>query len=168
MNLSFLKNVNAVKNNDVKMNVEFVESVKKYLSKSSKSVELTIKNLDNMLGLRVQILNSGQQLLDCESGVDTAFFDAVLNATNGNIENLQAYDATTHCVDMGGRFKHEVLADFLNTQLPVQVKLLQKQEDSNILETVFQLGYRRKLHIYFSSNDKVAIEQLTKAGLINA
>ena len=77
MNLIFLKNVNAVKNNEVKMNTEFVESVKGNLTECSKSVELTIKNMDNMLGLRVQIINSGKLPLDCESGTDIAFFDAV-------------------------------------------------------------------------------------------
>ena len=166
MNLNFLKNVNAVKNNEVKMNTEFVESVKEYLNKRSKSVELTIKNMDNMLGLRVQISNSGEKPLDCESGTDTAFFDAILDATLGNMDALEAYDATKHNVELGEAFKQEVLEDFLGTQFPVMVRQLQMNESSTILEVVFQLGYRRKLRIYFSSNDTVAIEMLKKANLI--
>lgn len=166
MNLNFLKNINAVKNNEVKMNTEFVESIKGSLNKRSKSVELTIKNMDNMLGLRVQILNSGQQPLDCESGTDTAFFDAVLDAAVGKMDALKAYDATKHNVELGEQFKQEVLEDFLGTQLPVMVRELQMKEDSTILEVVFQLGYRRKLRIYFSSNDSIAIELLQKANLI--
>lgn len=166
MNLNFLKNVNAVKNNEVKMNAEFVESVKGNLTECSKSVELTIKNMDNMLGLRVQIINSGKLPLDCESGTDIAFFDAVLDATIGNMDALEAYDATKHNVDLGEKFKQEVLGDFLATQLPVQVRQLQMKEDSTILEVIFQLGYRRKLRIYFSPNDSTAIERLEQAGLI--
>ena len=166
MNLNFLKTINAVKNNEVKMNTEFVESVKANLNKRSKSVELTIKNMDNMLGLRVQILNSGKQPFDCESGTDTAFFDAVLDAAVGKMNALEAYDATMHNVELGEQFKQEVLEDFLGTQLPVMVKQLQMKEDSTIIEVVFQLGYRRKLRIYFSSNDAVAIEMLKKANLI--
>ena len=166
MNLNFLKTINAVKNNEVKMNTEFVESVKANLNKRSKSVELTIKNMDNMLGLRVQIANSGQPPLDCESGTDTAFFDAILDATLGNMDALEAYDTTKHAVEVGEKFKQEILEDFLGTQLPVMVRQLQMKEDSTILEVVFQLGYRRKLRIYFSSNDAVAIEMLKKANLI--
>ena len=166
MNLNFFKTINAVKNNEVKMNAEFVESVKSNLKKQSKSVELTIKNMDNMLGLRVQIANSGQQPLDCESGTDIAFFDAILDATLGNMDALDAYDTTKHTVETGEKFKQEVLEDFLGTQLPVMVRQLQMREDSIILEVVFQLGYRRKLRIYFSSNDAVVIDILKKANLI--
>lgn len=166
MNLNFLKNFNAVKNNEVKMNTEFVELIKNNLDECSKSVELTIKNMDNMLGLRVQIINSGKQSLDCESGTDIAFFDAVLDAVVGNMEALETYDATKHNVELGEKFKHEVLEDFLATQFPVQLKRLQMKEDSVIFEVVFQLGYRRKLRIYFSSSDTIAIEMLKKANLI--
>ena len=61
---------------------------------------------------------------------------------------------------------YEVLEDFLATQFPVQLKRLQMKEDSLIFEVVFQLGYRRKLRIYFSSNDTKAIDLLKKANLI--
>ena len=166
MNLNFLKNFNAVKNNEVKMNTEFVELIKNNLDECSKSVELTIKNMDNMLGLRVQVINSGKQSLDCESGTDIAFFDAVLDAVVGKMEALETYDATKHNVELGEKFKHEVLEDFLATQFPVQLKRLQMKEDSLIFEVVFQLGYRRKLRIYFSSNDAIAIDMLKKANLI--
>ena len=166
MNLNFLKTINAVKNNEVKMNTEFVESVKANLNNRSKSVELTIKNMDNMLGLRVQILNSGKQPFDCESGTDTAFFDAILDAAVGKMDALETYDAAKHNVELGEQFKQEVLEDFLGTQLPVMVRQLQMKEDSTILEVVFQLGYRRKLRIYFSSNDTIAIDTLQKANLI--
>jgi hypothetical protein len=150
------------------MNAEFVESVKSNLKKQSKSVELTIKNMDNMLGLRVQIANSGQQPLDCNSGADITFFDAILDATLGNMDALDAYDTTKHTVETGEKFKQEVLEDFLGTQLPVMVRQLQMREDSNILEVVFQLGYRRKLRIYFSFNDTIAIDMLKKSNLIEA
>ena len=165
MNLNFLKTINAVKNNEVKMNTEFVESVKANLNNRSKSVELTIKNMDNMLGLRVQILNSGKQPFDCESGTDTAFFDAILDAAVGKMDALETYDAAKHNVELGEQFKQEVLEDFLG-KLPVMVRQLQMKEDSTILEVVFQLGYRRKLRIYFSSNDTIAIDTLQKANLI--
>ena len=168
MNLNFLKTINAVKNNEVKMNADFVELIKGNLDECSKSVELTNKNMDNMLGLRVQVTNSGKLSLDCESGSNIAFFDAVLDATTGNMDALKAFDATKHNVELGEKFKQEVLGDFLATQLPVQVRQLQMKEDSVIFEVVFQLGYRRKLRIYFSSNDTIAIDMLKKSNLIEA
>jgi hypothetical protein len=166
MNLNYLKTINAVKNNEVKMNTEFVESVKENLTKQSKSVELTIMNIDNMLGLKVQITNSGKEPFSQESGIDETFFDAVLNAVSGNMEALMAYDPAKHNVSTGEYYKEEILEDFLATQLPVKVKALEMSESSSIIEVIFQLGYRRKLRIYFSPNNMTATARLKEAQLI--
>lgn len=166
MNLNFFKTINAVKNNEVKMNTEFVESVKENLTKQSKSVELTIMNIDNMLGLKVQITNFGKEPFSQESGIDEAFFDAILNAVSGNMETLMAYDPAKHNVSTGENYKEEILDDFLATQLPVKVKELDMSENSSIIEVIFQLGYRRKLRIYFSPNNMTAIARLKDAQLI--
>lgn len=166
MNLNYLKTINAVKNNEVKMNTEFVESVKENLTKQSKSVELTIMNIDNMLGLKVQITNFGKEPFSQESGIDEAFFDAILNAVSGNMETLMAYDPAKHNVSTGENYKEEILDDFLATQLPVKVKELDMSENSSIIEVIFQLGYRRKLRIYFSPNNMTAIARLKDAQLI--
>lgn len=166
MKLNYLKTVNAIKNNEVKMNTEFVELVKENLNRKSKSVELTIMNVDNMLGLKVQITNSGKETFNQESGIDEAFFDAILNAASGDMTALEAYDATKHNVSTGEMYKEEVLEDFLATQLPVQANLLNVTDNSTIIEVVFQLGYRRKLRIYFSPNNLTATARLKEANLI--
>ena len=88
MTLDFLNN-NTTAN--IQMNTEYVEFVKATLLKSSKSVELTIKNIDNMLGLRLQIINSNNNKGDFESAIDEAFFDAVLKASVGEMDALYNY-----------------------------------------------------------------------------
>lgn len=54
MILNYLQGINASQTEKVEINSEFVKSVKNNLHKCSTSVELTIKNMDNMLGLRVR------------------------------------------------------------------------------------------------------------------
>lgn len=166
MNLNFLKGINAVKTPSVKMNADFTEAIKANLSKCSKSVELTIKNMDNMLGLRVVIANSGKPTFDSESGIEPIFLDAVLNGALGNTEALEAYDPTKYQIEKGKGFKLELLEQFLSSPLPTQARFLKIQEESTILEVTFQLGYRRKLKIYFSNNDEVAREKLKDAGFL--
>ena len=69
MTLDFLNTTTAA---NIQMNNEYVELIKATLFKSSKSVELTIKNIDNMLGLRVLIINKGNEKEDFESAIDEA------------------------------------------------------------------------------------------------
>lgn len=160
MRLDFLKNITA--NNNIQMNIEYVEFVKASLEKSSKSIELTIKNIDNMLGLRVQIINSGNEKRDFESAIDEAFFEAVLKATIGNTDALYNYNAAEHSVCMGTDLKIELLEAFLPCNFPVEANIV----SPTLIEVTFQLGYRRKLRIYFSAKDVKAIERLRQKELI--
>ena len=166
MILNYLQGINASQTEKVEINSEFVKSVKNNLHECSTSVELTIKNMDNMLGLRVQIANPGKLPFDKESGIDQAFLDAILCAASGDMTALEAYDSTEHCVDLGTNFKLDILDAFLESKCPAQVRQVATGINSSILEVAFQLGYRRKLRIYFSLNDTVALEKLVQADLI--
>ena len=137
MNLDFLKGINAIKSNVVQMNADFTEAVKANLSKYSKSVELTIKNVDNMLGLRVVITNPGKPTFDSESGIEPIFLDAVLNGALGNMEALKKYAPTKYQIEQGKAFKLELLEQFLASPLPIQARLLKMREESTILEVTF-------------------------------
>ncbi len=168
MNLKYLQTVSSVKNNETMMNIAYVEGIKRSLHKESTSVDLSIMNKDNMLGLKVKVNNANQFPLVFESGTDAAFLDAVLQATSGNMEALQAYDPTTHHVDMGMNFKNEVLHMFLGSPLPVQANIRKSDNGSSILEVTFQLGYCRKLRIYFKGDDNAALYELQQAGVLKS
>ena len=163
MTLDFLNN-NTTAN--IQMNTEYVEFVKATLFKSSKSVELTIKNIDNMLGLRLQIINSNNNKGDFESAIDEAFFDAVLKAAVGELDALYNYEATEHSVCLGTGLKLAVLEAFLPTKFPVEANVFKTKQNSTMVEVIFQFGYRRKLRIYFTAKDEKAIELLKQKELI--
>jgi len=163
MTLDFLNTTTAT---NIQMNSDYVEIIKATLEKSSKSVELTIKNIDNMLGLRVQIINSGNDKCDLESAIDEAFFDAVLKASVGDMDALYNYKAEGHSVRLGTDLKLEVLEAFLSSNFPVEANIFSTKMNSTMLEVTFQFGYRRKLRIYFSAKDVKAIERLRLKGLI--
>ena len=163
MNLSFLKE-NSTTN--IKMNVDFVEMVKACLDKSSKSVELTVKNIDDMLGLRIQIYNRSNDKHDFESAVDEDFFNAVLNALVGKTDDLLGYQANDHSVCSGRDFKIVVLDDFLQTKFPFEVKTITTMRGRGLIEVTFKVAYRRKLKIYFSKSDMNAIAHLKEKGLL--
>ncbi len=163
MTLDFLNTTTAT---NIQMNSDYVEIIKATLEKSSKSVELTIKNIDNMLGLRVQIINSGNDKCDLESAIDEAFFDAVLKASVGDMDTLYNYKAEGHSVRLGTDLKLEVLEAFLSSNFPVEANIFRTKMNSTMLEVTFQFGYRRKLRIYFSAKDVKAIERLRQKELI--
>lgn len=165
MTLDFLKTA-AANNNEVMINAAFVEGIKTTLKEDSTSVDLSIMNKNNMLGLKVKVSNANQFPRVFESGIDSAFLDAILNATVGNMEALQAYDPTKHRIEMGQNFKNEILHMFLATTLPVQAHTRYSDDGSPLLEVTFQLGYCRKLRIYFKGNDAAAKYELEKAGVI--
>ena len=161
MTLDFLNTTTAA---NIRMNNEYVEFIKARLFKSSKSVELTIKNIDNMLGLRVLIINKGNEKEDFESAIDEAFFDAVLKASVGDMDALYNYKAAEHSVCLGTGLKLAVLEAFLATEFPVEANIIGAQ----MIEVTFQFGYRRKLRIYFSTKDEKAIALLKDKELIQA
>lgn len=165
MTLDFL---NTTTTANIQMNNDYVELIKATLEKSSKSVELTIKNIDNMLGLRVLIINRCNEKEDLESAIDEAFLDAVLKAAVGNMDALYNYKADEHSVCLGTGLKLEVLEAFLPSSFPVEANIIGTMMHPKMVEVTFQFGYRRKLRIYFSTKDKKAIELLKQKGLIQA
>ena len=56
MKLNFLKKTAEIKNNEVMVNAAFVEGIKSTLKEDSTSVDLSIMNKNNMLGLKVKYL----------------------------------------------------------------------------------------------------------------
>ena len=165
MTLDFLNTTTAA---NIQMNNEYVELIKATLFKSSKSVELTIKNIDNMLGLRVLIINKGNEKEDFESAIDEAFFDAVLKASVGDMDALYNYKAAEHSVCLGTDLKRAVLEAFLSTKFPVEANIIGTLMNPKMIEVTFQFGYRRKLRIYFSTKDEKAIALLKDKRLIQA
>ena len=166
MILNYLNNVTAVKNNEVMMNVAFVEGIKSTLKEDSTSVDFSIMNKNNMLRLKVKVSNANQFPRVFESGIDSDFLDAVLDATIGEMDALKAYDPTKHYIEMGKNFKNEILHMFLGTPLPVQAHTRYSDDGSPLLEVTFQLGYCRKLRIYFKGDDAAAKYELEKAGVL--
>lgn len=165
MTLDFLKTA-AANNNEVMINAAFVEGIKETLKKDSTSVDLSIMNKNNMLGLKVKVSNANQFPRVFESGIDSAFLDAILSATVGDMEALQTYDPAKHRIEMGKNFKNEILHMFLGTTLPVQAHTRFSDDGSPLLEVTFQLGYCRKLRIYFKGDDAAAKYELEQAGVI--
>lgn len=167
-NLSFLSNVASIENGGIKVNADFVKSIQSHLLPNSKSVEVTIKNIDNMLGIKYSILNLCSFPVEGEIGVDAEFLDAFLTGMCGQIEPLKAYDPTGHIVETGTELKHEILDQFLASPLHREAKTINIDNNTSILEICFQLGYLRKVKIYFSNSDQKAIDKLKGAGLLAA
>lgn len=165
--LNFLSTVNSIENGGIKVNADFVKSIQSHLLPNSKAVEVTIKNIDNMLGIKYSILNLCSFPVEGEIGVDAEFLDAFLAGMCGQMEALKAYDPTGRKVETGTELKHEILDQFLASPLPREVKTV-NTSNSTILEISFQLGYLRKVKIYFSNSDQKAIDKLKGAGLLAA
>ena len=89
MKLNFLKKTAEIKNNEVMVNAAFVEGIKSTLKEDSTSVDLSIMNKNNMLGLKVKVSNANQFPRVFESGIDSDFLDAVLDATIGEMDALK-------------------------------------------------------------------------------
>ena len=166
MKINFLEKTADIKNNGVMVNAAFVEGIKTTLKEDSTSVDLSIMNKNNMLGLKVKVSNANQFPRVFESGIDSAFLDAVLEATIGDVDALKAYEPTKHYIEMGTNFKNEILHMFLGTPLPVQAHTRYSDDGSPLLEVTFQLGYCRKLRIYFKGDDAAAKYELERAGVI--
>lgn len=167
-NLNFLSTVTSVENDGIKVNADFVKSIQSYLLPNSESVEITIKNIDNMLGVKYTIFNLCSFPIKGEIGIDTDLLDAILAAMCGQMDALKAYDPTGRYVEKGTNLRHQILDQFLASPLPNEVKVITTENQSSIIEVSFQLGYLRKVKIYFASSDQKAIDKLTDAGLLAA
>lgn len=148
------------------VNSETVKKIKKDLLPHSSSVELTIKNIDEMLGLKVSIVNPGQEPVSYDLGVDFPLMNATIYAASGKSEKLKGYDPTNRQIEKGTGFKIKILEQLLRTKQPIQAQIKTTGEGGSIIEVSFQLGYRRKLKIFFSGDDTNVTKMLENAGLL--
>lgn len=165
-NLNFFGMLNSTEVRTFTMNSETVNKIKTDLLPYSTAVELTVKNLDEMLGLKVSITNPGKEPVSYELGIDPMFLDATLFAAYGQNEKLKAYDPTNRQIEKGVELRTDILNQLLVSKLPVYAQIKEMEKDTSIIEVCFQLGYRRKMKIYFSGNDQNIIDKLKSAGLL--
>lgn len=165
--LNFLSTVNSIENGGIKVNSELVKKVQDYLLPNSNSINLTIQEKDNLLGVKYSILNIGNLPIEGQLGVDTELLDAILAGMCGQVEALKAYDSTDHQVERGTDLKHDLLDQFLAAALPCVVKVIPIKNDK-FIEIAFQLGYLRKVKIYFPLADNRVDEKLVAAGVLVA
>lgn len=165
--LNFLSTVTSVENDGIKVNEKLVKKVQDCLLPNSNSISLTIQEKDNMLGVKYSILNIGNCPIEGQLGVDTELLDAILAGMCGQMEALKAYDPTGHIVETGTDLKHEILDQFLAAALPCAVSVIPIR-NGKLIEIAFQLGYLRKVKIYFPLADERVDEKLVAAGVLVA
>ncbi|CDC00512.1 unknown [Bacteroides sp. CAG:443] len=149
-----------------KMNVAKVERIKDSIKDGTRMIELCFKECDNMLAAKITIQNIGFPFSD-EFGVNEKFLNAILEAMTGNLEELRSFDPTNQYAEEGNGLKYELLTSFLAVKdLKPQVRnITLKDNETQLLEVVFQLGYLRKVKFYFQANDNQAITQLKAANI---
>lgn len=149
-----------------KMNVAKVERIKDSIKDGTRMIELCFKECDNMLAAKITIQNIGFPFSD-EFGVNEKFLNAILEAMTGNLEELRSFDPTNQYAEEGNWLKYELLTSFLAVKdLKPQVRnITLKDNETQLLEVVFQLGYLRKVKFYFQANDNQAITQLKAANI---
>lgn len=165
--LNFLSTVKSAENVGIKVNSELVKKVQDCLLPNSNSINLTIQEKDSLLGVKYSILNIGNLPIEGQLGVDTELLDAILAGMCGQVEALKAYDPTDHQVERGTDLKHALLDQFLAAALPCVVKVIPIKNDK-FIEIAFQLGYLRKVRIYFPLADERVDEKLVAAGVLVA
>lgn len=149
-----------------KMNVAKVERIKDSIKDGTRMIELCFKECDNMLAAKITIQNIGFPFSD-EFGVNEKFLNAILEAMTGNLEELRSFDPTNQYAEEGNGLKYELLTSFLAVKdLKPQVRnITLKDNETQLLEVVFQLGYLRKVKFYFQANDNQVITQLKAANI---
>lgn len=164
---TFLSSINADNNDAVNVNVDFINAVKASLKPCSISIDVIVKNMDDMLGVKVTIRNSKEQTYDGEAGCDMAFLDALLCGMAGNTEPLANYNPNGKYVEKGDTFKQELFNKLFSTHLPVKAKFVTvKDGEGGFYEVTFQVDYRRKLKLYFSSVETTVINELRERGYL--
>lgn len=149
-----------------KMNVAKVKKIKESIKDGTRMIELCFKECDNMLAAKITIQNIGFPFSD-EFRVNEKFLNAILEAMTGNLEELRSFDPTNQYAEEGNGLKYELLTSFLAVKdLKPQVRnITLKDNETQLLEVVFQLGYLRKVKFYFQANDNQAITQLKAANI---
>lgn len=164
-NLEFLTAIKSVENAGIKVNAELVKKVQDCLLPNSNSINLTIQEKDNLLGVKYSILNLDKLPIEGQLGVDIELLDAILAGMCGQMEALKAYDPTGHIVETGTELRHGILDQFLAAALPCLVRVIPVKDDK-LIEIAFQLGYLRKVKIYFPLADDSVDQKLIAAGVL--
>ncbi len=163
-NFNFLANMATETNNSI--NTETVKHLKKDLRLDSTTVVITIKNIDDMLGVKIEIQNPGEKPISYEIGAEPQLLEALMYAVKGNRNKLTDYDPTEHTVEKGSDFKGEILNQLLASNQPIHVQKRKMEGDTYLIEVSYQLGYRRKMKIFFAGNDSNVISKLKEAELL--
>ena len=142
------------------MNVAKVKKIKESIKDETRMIELCFKECDNMLAAKITIQNVGIPFSD-------EFLNAMLEAMTGNLEELRSFDPTNQYAEEGSGLKYELLTSFLAVKdLKPQVRNINlRDNETQLLEVVFQLGYLRKVKFYFQANDNQAHTQLKAANV---
>lgn len=166
MDLNILNKIVTESNIAYKMNVTKVERIKESIQVGTRMIELCLKECDDMLAAKISIQNLGLPFSD-EFGVNENFLNAMLEAMTGNLEELKSFDPNNQYVEKSNGLKYELLSSFLAVKdlKPKVRNITLKDNETKLLEVVFQLGYLRKVKFYFQTSDSKAVELLLKANI---
>lgn len=166
MELNVLNKIVTESNIAYKMNVTKVERIKESIQVGTRMIELCLKECDDMLAAKISIQNLGLPFSD-EFGVNENFLNAMLEAMTGNLEELKSFDPNNQYVEKSNGLKYELLSSFLAVKdlKPKVRNITLKDNETKLLEVVFQLGYLRKVKFYFQTSDSKAVELLLKANI---
>lgn len=166
MKLNILNKIVTESNIAYKMNVTKVERIKESIQVGTRMIELCLKECDDMLAAKITIQNLGFPFSD-EFGVNENFLNAMLEAMTGNLEELKSFDPNNQYVEKSNGLKYELLSSFLAVKdlKPKVRNITLKDNETKLLEVVFQLGYLRKVKFYFQTSDSKAVELLLKANI---
>lgn len=166
MKLNILNKIVTESNIAYKMNVTKVERIKESIQVGTRMIELCLKECDDMLAAKITIQNLGFPFSD-EFGVNENFLNAMLEAMTGNLEELKSFDPNNQYVEKSNGLKYELLSSFLAVKdlKPKVRNITLKDNETKLLEVVFQLGYLRRVKFYFQTSDSKAVELLLKANI---
>lgn len=166
MKLKFITKISSNGNIAYNMDVAKVEKIKESIQVGTRMIELCLKECDDMLAAKITIQNLGFPFSD-EFGVNENFLNAMLEAMTGNLEELKSFDPNNQYVEKSNGLKYELLSSFLAVKdlKPKVRNITLKDNETKLLEVVFQLGYLRKVKFYFQTSDSKVIELLLNANI---
>lgn len=166
MKLKIIEKLSSNGNIAYNMDVAKVEKIKESIQVGTRMIELCLKECDDMLAAKITIQNLGFPFSD-EFGVNENFLNAMLEAMTGNLEELKSFDPNNQYVEKSNGLKYELLSSFLAVKdlKPKVRNITLKDNETKLLEVVFQLGYLRKVKFYFQTSDSKAVELLLKANI---
>lgn len=148
---NILKFVESNKENTV--NNAFVKALVKNFNKCASAIEITIKSMDEMLGLKVEFQYPQKETSSFESGVDGELLNASLMALMGNITALKHYVAKEHKVQKEANIKDSLLEELLIFELPKKAYIRTFENGKTMIEFRVQLGYRRYVKLYLADEE---------------